>query len=586
MRAPIGSKVSIPKPSAGMLTELFIKNFAIIDDLHIRFEDGLTVLTGETGAGKSIIVQAFNLILGNRATAKMIRSGAETAELEALFHVLPDSDLARRVAAAGYDISEGLLIKRVISQNDRHRTYINGHIATVQVLSAITENLANISGQFASQGLLKEEQQLEALDRFGGLADLRKETAARYQEVLPLIDQLSRLEEKQQHQAEHMELLRFQKTEIAGASPIPGEDAELEQEKQRLKNAEFLYQAVYEGIEALYGAPGAATERLMEVQKGLEQACRIDGSLRERVQGIADAVFRLEDTVAGLREYLKGIQMDEGRLEAVESRLDVLNKLKRKYGPDLNAVLSRLNAIETELAGIEDLPERIQQTKDRLSALHTALTGAAGALSEKRTQASRRLSRAMETELASLRMGKTRFDVAFSRFPAGRETSPFLMMDGVGIQETGIDRITFMIAPNVGEALKPLSQIASGGELSRVVLALKALLAQTDSLETLVFDEVDAGIGGGVAETVGKKLHALSRFHQVICITHLPQIAVYGDHHFRIEKTVSRGRTRTVLAPLDKAARVLEIARMLGGEKITPTTLDHAREMMEKGAEG
>jgi len=569
-------------PVGTMLSELFIKNFAIIDDLHIRFSDGLTMFTGETGAGKSIVIQAFNLILGNRGTAKMIRSGAETAELEALFHVLPGTALAQRIEAAGLDASEGLLIKRVISQNDRHRIYINGRIATMQILSSITESLANISGQFASQGLLKEEQQLEALDQFGGLTPLRMQVTAMYRETLPLIDTLHRLEEKARRQAEHLELLRFQKAEIQNASILPGEDAALEMEKQRLKNAEALYQTVFEGIESLYGASGAVVERLMEVQKGLDRACHIDPSLKDRVQGIPDAVYRLEDTVAGLRKYLKEIQMDEGRLEAVETRLDLLNKLKRKYGPDLESVHHRLAAVGKELEGIEHLPDEIEGTRKRLAERHRSLSQAAKTLSEKRSQTARLLSQSMEKELATLKMEKTRFQVSFSKLPPGRESSPYLVAADAGIHETGIDHITFLIAPNVGEALKPLSQIASGGELSRIVLALKAMLARTDSVETLVFDEVDAGIGGGVAEVVGKKLAALSRFHQIICITHLPQIAVYGKHHFRIEKSVSKGRTRTVLTPLKPEERVHEIARMLGGEKITPATLNHAREMMAK----
>ncbi len=573
-----------PNLTGTMLTELFIKNFAIIDDLHIRFADGLTILTGETGAGKSIIIQAFNLILGDRATSKMIRSGEETAELEALFHIQLNSEPANRVKASGYDVSENLLVKRVISQNDRHRTYVNGHIATIQVLSSITEHLANISGQFASQGLLKEDQQLCALDQFGGLTALRQQVGAEYHEILPLIEHLKDLEKKKVHQAERTELLRFQKSEIAGASIIPGEDAALELEKIRLKNAESLYQAIYDGVESLYGAPGAVIERLTEIHKGLERACRIDPSLKDRIQGIVDAALRLEDTISAMRGYLKGIQMDEGRLETVESRLDVLNKLKRKYGPDLNAVVSHLGAVEKELSGIEDIPLKIERTKKSLLNRHESLAKAARNLSEKRLQAAGSLSRAMEKELAGLKMGKTRFDVTFSRLPAGRDVSPYLTADEAGIQETGIDRITFMIAPNVGERLKPLAQIASGGELSRVVLALKAILAKTDSVETLVFDEVDAGIGGGVAEVVGKKLADLSRYHQVICITHLPQIAVHGEHHFRIEKTVFGGRTRTAITPLGTKERIEEIARMLGGEEITSTALDHARELLKKGS--
>ncbi len=566
-----------------MLRELSIRNFAIIDDLHIRFSEGLSMLTGETGAGKSIIVQAFNLILGTRATAGMIRSGAETAELKALFQILPRSDLEKRLTAAGYDVSEGLWIKRVLSRNDRHRTYINGRAASIQALSAITEQLANISGQFASQQLLKEDQQLQALDRFGGLTALRREVGERYHEIVPLIARLEQLEERRRHQNERMELLQFQKAEITGASITPGEDRKLEQEKNRLKNAETLYQVVYETIESLYEARDSVIERLGRVHKGLDRACRIDPLLKGRVEAIADATFRLEDAVSGLRAYLDGIQMDEARLEAVEARLDVLNKLKRKYGPDLEAVLSHLKSVEAELAGIEDIPEKIAQTQKTLARLHDALKKAARTLSEKRLQAARRFSRAMERELAGLKMGKTRFDIAFSKHPADTRAGPYLTTKDAGIQETGVDRIAFMIAPNVGERLKPLARIASGGELSRVVLALKALLAETESVETLVFDEVDAGIGGAVADVVGRKLAELSRYHQVLCITHLPQIAVYADHHFRIEKAVSGGKTRTVITRLGKKERIREIARMLGGETLTRTTLEHAREMMEKG---
>jgi len=565
-----------------MLRELSIKNFTIIDNLHISFSDGLSILSGETGAGKSIIINAVNLLLGSKATARLIRTGSETAELEALFQITPGSRLAKIMKEKGFDDSEELVIRRIISRKARHRIYINGRLATIQMLNLITENLASISGQHAHQGLLKEDQHLLILDQFGGLMPQRAEVYRYYHEIVPMIRMLQELKTAGDQQDEHIKLLEFQKKEIIDASVNPGEDKALEQKRIRLKNGEVLYQAVHSSIEELYSAKGAIVERIVEVKKRLEKASLIDPALTAQAEGLTKSIFNLEDIAEGLREYQKNVEMDEGLLEEVEERLDTLHKLKRKYGGSLEAIFAYLESIEQELSKIANLSEKIAETEAKLDTLHAQLVCSAENLSKKRKQTADILAKKVEKELSTLEMSQTKFKISLQSIPTEESINSYLTCDNKAISETGIDRATFMIAPNVGEVLKPLSSIVSGGELSRVVLALKAILVKTESVETVVFDEVDAGIGGSVAEVVGKKLSSLACYHQVICITHLPQIAKFGDYHFRISKHVSRGRTITGIRPLDNKERVKEIARMLGGVEITRATLDHAHEMLDK----
>ncbi len=563
-----------------MLKELLIKNFAIIDDLNIRFEKGLTILSGETGAGKSIIINAVNLLLGSRANAKMIRDGYATAELSAAFDVPTGSSAAAIMAENGYKSKEGLLVRRVIAASDRHRIYINDRMATMQMLASITANLASISGQHVHQSLLREETHLAILDRFGRLSQPIRQMADLYGKLAPLVQTLQAFKEKKNNQEKEMELLRFQAAEIADADIMPGEDEELEKEQLRLKHTDFIHRSVFAAIETLHRADGAIIDKLGEMRKSLEKAAELDNGLMDGVQGLSDHLFGLEDVTETLRSYLGTLDTEGGRLESVETRLDLINRLKRKYGGSLDALFKKRDAIEAALSTIANIAEDIHRVESQLRECYDQVADLARWLSEERKRVAMNFARAVEKGLEGLKMTGTRFSVSFSHTPCGKHASPWLCVDGSSLSVTGIDLATFMIAPNVGESLKPLASIASGGELSRVVLTLKAILAETDAVGTVIFDEVDAGIGGPVAEVVGKKLKALSKKHQLICITHLPQIARFGSYHYYIEKQVKDGRTTTAIRPMDQEERINEIARMLGGEKITRTALEHARTLM------
>ncbi len=565
-----------------MLQELTIRNFAIIEDLTIRFDEGLTILSGETGAGKSIIINAIGLLLGSRASTALIRTGAESAELEAAFEIEPSGCAARAMETLGYDPTEGLLIRRIIARSERHRIFINGRLGTMQNLGAITAHLASISGQHAHQGLLKEDQHLAVLDQFGGLGPLRETYAAAFRAILPLIGRRRELIDRKARQGRELDLLHHQHQEIEAAAVHPDEDRELEQERLRLRHAESLYQAAQQCVDELYSGEGAVLERLGAMAKTLAQSGRIDSRLAPHAEQLHDLSYRVEDLAAQLRDYLNRIDLDPERLETVEARLDQLNRLKRKYGGSLEAVLDLQRTLAERFSETENIDQVIAEISRELDLRHGELCRLAARLSQARRQTADDLARRVETELNSLHMPGTRFSVELAALAASGEVEPYLTDAGRALSESGSDRAVFMIAPNVGEAIKPLTAIASGGELSRVVLALKAILARTEALETVVFDEVDAGIGGEAADLVGRKLAALAERHQVLCITHLPQIACHGRHHFRICKKVEKGRTRTTIAPLDADERVAEIARMLSGERITATTLKHAGELLER----
>ncbi len=568
-----------------MLTSLSIKNFAIIDDLQIRFAPGLTILSGETGAGKSIIVNAVNLLLGSRATAKLVRSGAESAELEAVFAVPADGKIHRCRRDSGFPVDGALTVQRVISIHDRHKIFINGQAATVQRLTELTAGLASISGQHAHQALLREDAHLLVLDQFGGLMALRQAMAETVAAIRTGMDELKLLQERQQRQQEHMELLTFQKQEIAaaGLSDIH-EDEALESHRRRLKHAAFLYQAVFDAVGQLYSDDGAVVERVQGLVANLGRAADIDGALAPAVDVLTSAGVGLEDTAIQLRDYLGAMEIDDHELERVEDRLDALSRLKKKYGGSLEAVRSHYDGIDDALAAVRNIAEAIAEATERLDMLHRKACDTARLLCEGRRKAAPALAQSICKELDGLEMVGAEVDLVVEDIEATPRQSPFLRDGSRSLTDTGSDTATFHISANPGEVMKPLASVASGGELSRVVLGIKAVLARSDAVETIVFDEVDAGIGGRVASRVGQKLSLLAAYHQIICITHLPQIAVFAHHHYRIDKHTTGGRTLTRIQILDDAEREAEIARMLGGTATTAATRHHARELLDSAA--
>ena len=564
-----------------MLSELAIKNFAIIDDLRISFDDGLAVLTGETGAGKSIIIEAVNLLLGSRASADLIRAGSETAELEACFEINPESPQAGIMAEQDLDPSEGLMIRRVISTSGKHRIFINSRQSSIQLLKKITSGLAGISSQHAHQGLLQEENHLDILDRFCGILDEKEKTSRIYNELVPLVRERERLAENRDSAKEEAELLQYQIEEIRAADIREEEDVMLEQERERLKNAAGIYETVQKGIGDLYSKDGSVVEKLDTFQKSLERYGESDTELSGKSEKLAGIMYEIEDLVGELRTYLGGLTLDPGALEETESRLDLIQRLKRKYGGSLESLFAEYEDMIRQYEATSGLDERIGELDRKIGELKQAYAEQALAMSEKRKKGAKELAGLVKTELQSLEMEHADFSVKVKQTMADAGKEHFTV-EGLKAGPYGIDRAAFLISPNPGEPAKALKKIASGGELSRIVLALKVILSRTQSLETLIFDEVDAGIGGATSEKVGGKLKSLSSNNQVICITHHAQIAKYGDTHFKIEKRVLDRRTSTAITRLEtQAHRVEELARMIGGSQITRATLEHAGEMLQ-----
>ncbi len=562
-----------------MLSELAIKNFAIIDDIRISFSNGLSVLTGETGAGKSIIIEAVNLLLGGRASADLVRTGEKSAELEATFEIDPGSPAAAIMAARDLDPEEGLMIRRIISANGKHKVYINSRQATMQLLKQVTENLAGISSQHAHQGLLKEENHLSILDRFAETQGLRDEVKALYNALAPLVKELADLKSGAARTEEENEFLRFQIQEIEGVNILPNEDQELEQERLRLRNGAALVEGVTLAMDEIFSREHSILERLGLIRGDLEKKSTLDPKLAPIAEKLSQSQFDIEDLAEELRLYKANIDLDPELLEQTEDRLDQIQKLKRKYGGSLASLFERYEEMTQQLARTDNVEGRIAALEEKSAHLSKELSLKARSLSERRREAATRLGSLAEKELAALEMGNTRFVISLAQTPS---TEPgYFTVAGMVVSPTGLDRASFLMAPNPGEEPRPLSRIASGGELSRVVLALTAILSKTEALGTLVFDEVDSGVGGKTSDKVGKKLKSLAGTYQVICITHLAQIARYGTSHFRIEKNVVNQRTATAISPLgDLEDRVAEIARMIGGEEITQATLTHARELL------
>ena len=566
-----------------MLEHLAIRNFAIISGLQIRLRPGLNILSGETGAGKSIIVNAVNLILGGRASADLIRTGTDEARVEALFAVPEGSPLGEVLGELDIPFEGEVLISRTISREGRNAVRINGALATLQMLSRITPYLISVSGQHEHQRLLRPENHLLLLDDFGGLVPDRLALTERFDAYTRTRNRLKGLDGEIRKMEERRDLARFQMEEIGSARVEAGEDERLEEERTRLRHAEELRSAVGGAYQGIYERDGAVISEVARFEQELERAARLDRRIEPARQALVSVRAELEEAALQLRDLRNRLPMDPNRLEEVEERVQLLNRLKRKYGPTLEEVLRTGERLTRQM---DDLEEKRQERERLRAEAHAAaddLLSLAFALSERRRAAAGRLSEAVERELSVLAMAGTRFEVRFEEGEAAG-SDPQEALERLGPE--GIDRVEFLLSPNVGEAIRPLVRIASGGELSRIMLALKTILAGNASVETVVFDEVDSGIGGGTAETVGEKLRLLARYHQILCITHLPQIASKGAVHFQVSKGVQDQRTEASIAELDPEDRVREIARLLGGKQISRKAIDHAREMLEEAPSG
>jgi len=551
--------------------ELRIKNLAIIDELDITFSRGFNVLTGETGAGKSIILNAVHLLLGDKATEELIRSSEEEASIEALFDISGNKGVQGKIrekipkaAESGED--DALLIRRLISRSGRGRTFINGNLATLGMLSEIGEELLTIYGQHEHQTLQQVETHIDILDEFGSLLELRAVLQNRFDEFNSVSEAVRRIREEREKRLKDRELMAFQSREIETSGIQPGEEETLREEKRILTHAKKLAEFANLSEEVLYGEEGSIIGRIQTILRQGRDSVEIDPSLGPLLKGLESALIQLEESALALRDYSKRVEFNPVRVEEIENRLAEIDGLKRKYGSSVREILLFKEKVDEALRSMTSDEERLTQLEQALDPLRQEVNTLAERLSAERKKIALDLKKSVEKELSSLGMKRTTLDVHFSPNP---------------LSSKGTDRVEFLLSPNVGEEPKPLARIASGGELSRIMLAMKRILARVGGRQVLVFDEVDSGIGGAVAEVVGRKLRDLSRQHQVVCVTHLPQIASFADTHHSVRKEVKGGRTVTQVDRLEKAAVVDEIARMMGGVTVTEKTRAHAKEMID-----
>jgi DNA repair protein RecN (Recombination protein N) len=541
-----------------MIRYLSVNNLAVIDRLEVEFAPGLTVLTGETGAGKSILVGAVGLLVGGRASADLVRTGEDTAAVQAVFEG-PD----------GRDV----IVRREVSSQGRSRAFVDGALVTTAALRDAAGSLVDLHGQHEHQLLLDPAAHLDLLDEYAGLTPRREDVAAAFREWQRIRDERSRLAAGEQQKASRAEFLAFQLNEIDKAAPKAGEDEELSTTRRVLANADRLQRLSDEAYASLYEGDHAALPALATVWKKVGELSALDPRFAPYLETREAVKPQLEDLAFFLRSYSQSIDASPARLQEIEDRLALLERLKKKHGPSLADVQARASSLRRELHDIEHATERAAELDAALDHARSTYERVAGDLSSRRRTAARDFAGAIEKALADLAMARTRCEVRFAE--AGGEAA---------WSERGLDEAEFYMSPNPGEELRPLAKIASGGELSRIMLALKTLASTDAPGKTLIFDEVDAGIGGAVADVVGARLRLLGERFQVLCITHLPQIAAYGSRHFRIEKSVRGGRTSTSVAPVEGVDRETEIARMMGGADVSAAMLAGAREIIQAKA--
>lgn len=579
-----------------MLLELTISDFAIIDHTSIHFEEGLNVLSGETGAGKSILIDALGAVLGTRVSSGVVRTGSRMARVEAVFaldDVSAEADVRGLLEDAGVGSEEPLLILgREIHASGRSVARINGHPTTVNTLSAIGERLADIHGQSDHLSLLRPAAQLDLLDRYAGTLPLRAEVGDLLRAWRNLVVRMQAIAQGARERAQRVDLLAFQVEEIERASLVVGEVETLERERQVLANAERLRLDAAEALLALSGDDAGAETTLgvlgplRAVDKILAGVAQIDQGAASVAERAAEALVVLEDLAGDLRAYGEHVEGDPQRLEDVEERLELIRTLSRKYGGSIEEIMVFGESAAAELGTLTGEESDLDVLQDRAAALASDLGTRATALSLARQHAAERLASQMESSIAALNMGRAQVRIELTQRDDdhGVPFTPGGAVRTVACEESGVDQIAFLLAPNIGESLKPLGRIASGGETARLMLALKSILSEVDATPTLVFDEIDVGVGGRSGHVVGEKLSDLAERHQVLVITHLAQIAAFGDVHFRIAKAESDGRVVSQVDPLEDRDRIEELAAMLGGTPITSAALATGEDLWRRSA--
>ncbi|HVP35481.1 MAG TPA: DNA repair protein RecN [Terriglobales bacterium] len=565
-----------------MLKTLRIKNFAIVEDLSVEFFPGLNVLTGATGAGKSIIVGALNLALGERASSEMIRTGTDCAIVEAVFEIKPKSLIEKNLSDAGIFCSESqLIIRREISLKGSGKSFLNDRLVTLTNLKSVGDLLADLHGQHEHQSLLNSKEHLIYLDNYAEAGGLLTRVSEGYYKLRRKLEELKEFKKVDKVAREKRELYQFQLNEITRAALSVEEEEKLTTEKRILENSEALFKIASLVFQELYDIDGSIIERLSLSKKELEKGGEYDPKLKEHIENLNSAILQLNDSSRFLQVYRDSLNFDPAKLEEIRERLNLINSLKKKYGQSVEEVLEYAERIKTDLEKIENRDELIQKTEKEIEDLKKVLKTDSILLSDKRKEKGSELSKKIKKELSFLGMERCDFEAKITK---REDENGLLEIEGKRyyVDEKGMDQVELYVSPNPGEELKPLAKIASGGEISRIMLALKSVLAKSDQIPTMIFDEVDVGIGGEIAEAVGKRMKTLSSTHQIICITHLQQIASQADFHFRVYKEVSKNRTLTKIKLLSREERIKEIARMIGGKKISDLSLEHAEEMIEE----
>lgn len=562
-----------------MLLQLSIKNLVLIETLVLELGTGFNVLTGETGAGKSMLVDALALVLGGRSRPDMVRSGAREAEVEALFELEPGSRAVARLEAAGIPFERELVVRRVVLQEGRSRAYLNGRLCTAAQLAELAPDLCDIASQHESVTLTDPATHLEYLDAFGKLSSLRDALSTEVDRLLETARELEAARDAARGRTEREDLLTFQLKEIEELAPVAGEETLLEQERGRLRHAERLSLATRGAAERIYDGDEAICDALARIASDLENVAEVDGSLSPLARAVESARSELADAARALGRYADGIEVNPARLAEVEERLFRLEKLLRKHGPTAADVVVQKEHLARELEGLAGSSDRIEALAADRERFFVKAAAAARGLSKRRRDAAEKLADAIGRELAELGMGRAKIVVDVAPL-SGAAASGAADVDGARLSRSGVDKVEIMIAPNRGEEPRPLRRIASGGELSRALLAIKRVLAENGPAGLYVFDEVDAGVSGAIAEVIGRSIAEVARHRQVLCITHLPQIAALADAHFVVGKNEVRGRTYTKVRRLEEDERMEEVARMIGGVRVGDAARKAALELL------